>query len=158
MQEKSKVLRATEPSRRCAHPCTWTSVWYCPIAEPQQISLFRLTSRDDIQLHELQDAKRFILGVNRGDYPSEYLLSKGFTANKNLIFTSNDDVNLQQLLNGRIDLLVQSKPALHFRLSKMGIAKNTVIYSSFEALQSDEFFQCLGKGVGVQIQFIGCRG
>lgn len=100
--------------------------WYCPIAESQQISLFRLTSRNDIKLNELQDAKRLVLGVTRGDYVGEFLLSKGFNSNKNLVFTADADVNLQQLLNGRIDLIAESKAALNYRLTELGIATDTV--------------------------------
>ena len=100
--------------------------WYCPIAEPQQLSLFKLTSRKEINLSELDNAKDFILGVIRGGYSSKYLLSQGFSADENLVFVTNDDIAVKQLLNGRIDLIAQSKSALHYRLNKLGLTTDVV--------------------------------
>ena len=100
--------------------------WYCPIAEPQHLRLFKLTSRNEINLNELDNAKTFILGVIRGGYSSKYLLSQGFSEDENLVFVTNDDIAVKQLLNGRIDLIAQSKSALHYRLNKLGLPTDVV--------------------------------
>jgi len=100
--------------------------WYCPIGLPRQISLFKLTDDMAIKLHHLNDAKAYSLGVVRGDYPAEYLLSQGFKVNENLVFSTDDEANTRMLMSRRIDLIVQSEQAFYFRLAKMGFAKNKV--------------------------------
>jgi polar amino acid transport system substrate-binding protein len=100
--------------------------WYCSIGLPRQISLFKLTDDKAIKLNQLKDAKPYILGVVRGDYPAEYLLSQGFRENKNLIFSTDEEANTRMLLSKRIDLIVQTEQAFYFRLAKLGFAKSKV--------------------------------
>lgn len=116
--------------------------WYCPISTPQQISLFRLTAGKVITLNKLEDAKSLILGVIRGDYPSEYLFSQGFEENKNLIFSTNEEANVRLLLSGRLDLLVQAEPALHSRLEQMGLPADTVT-KTLNNINGDSLEACL---------------
>lgn len=100
--------------------------WYCPIALPQNINLFKLTTNQTLKVTQLNEAKAYILGVMRGDYPSEFLISKGFEENKNLVYSSDEAANTRMLLSGRIDLIVQTEAALHFRLAELGLPKSKV--------------------------------
>jgi len=100
--------------------------WYCPIGLPRQISLFKLADDKALKLNQLKDAKPYILGVVRGDYPAEYLLSQGFKVNENLVFSTDDEANTRMLMSRRIDLIAQSEQAFYIRLAKMGFPKRKV--------------------------------
>lgn len=80
--------------------------WVSPI-RAREILLYRLISREDIQLTTLEDAKRYTVGSNAlEDASTQDLLKHGFELGKNLeLITGKDVQNIQKLKLGRIDLL-----------------------------------------------------
>ena len=100
--------------------------WFCPIHEPVDIGMYRLTSRADIQIDGLSDAKKFVVGVVRGDYVNSYLTESGFEVNKNMLVSTDEIANIRQLLKGRVDLTAQSKQALYYRLKLLDIPSSHV--------------------------------
>ena len=102
-------------------------IWYCSINRPVQISLFKLATRDDVKINSLNDAKRYVLGVIRDDYASLYLQDKGFTVNKNLLESTDEKVNIQQLFRRRVDLTVQSSHSMYYRLMQLELDQSSVV-------------------------------
>jgi polar amino acid transport system substrate-binding protein len=83
--------------------------WVSPIF-PRRMYLYRLASREDIQLKTLEDARRWQVGSNAlQDASTQDLLRHGFVVGKNLqLITGKDVQNLQKMQLGRIDLLPAS--------------------------------------------------
>lgn len=64
--------------------------------------LYKLKAREDVQVHELDDAKRYLIGVVRDDMRQQYLQKRGFT--KLSVAARNSD-NMRRLFNRQIELL-----------------------------------------------------
>lgn len=78
--------------------------WVGEIA-PNDVTFWKLSRRTDIQLNDLNDARRWQLGVTEGDSLTLYLLGHGFKPGRNLQSASDDLTNIRKLFAGRIDLL-----------------------------------------------------
>lgn len=63
---------------------------------------YKLRARTDIQVHELQDAKQYSVGVVRDDVRHHYLKDRGFS--KMVVSASNRD-NFLRLVNQQVELL-----------------------------------------------------
>lgn len=63
---------------------------------------YRLRSRPEVQVASLDDARRYAIGVVRGDSRALFLEGKGFMR---LVVSANDNDNFRKLLNGQIALL-----------------------------------------------------
>ncbi|SDT97398.1 amino acid ABC transporter substrate-binding protein, PAAT family [Pseudomonas pohangensis] len=84
--------------------------WVAPVL-PRKMYLYRLASRQDIDLQSIEDAKRWQVGSNaEQDASTRDLLRLGFVQGKNLqLITGKDVQNLHKLQLGRIDLLASSQ-------------------------------------------------
>lgn len=92
--------------------------WYCPIAK--NIDLYFIKLNNSVATFDtLTEAKNYRIGVIRADAPNAYLSSQGFIEGKNLFLTANENSNIQQLLNGSVDYIVQSQAVIKFRLAQM---------------------------------------
>jgi polar amino acid transport system substrate-binding protein len=121
--------------------------WYCPIAEPLEISMFKLRTRNDIKINELSDAKRFTLGVVRNDYANQFLQANGFSVGQNLLESTDEFANLRQLLSGRIDLVVQVKASIDYRLKKLGRLSSDV-ENALQSIDGKKIINCLALSLG----------
>ncbi len=72
---------------------------------------------------DIEAAKAFVIGVQRGDYAAEYLAKKGFTR---LDLASDFSQTLKKLLSGRIDLAMTSEAAYEAEKAK-GAALDVVL-------------------------------
>lgn len=81
--------------------------WVGPLANSDTF-FFRLKSRPEVKVVNLDDAKKYVVGVARGDVYEAYLQQNGFSYGENLFgFTTKADaVNL--FVQGKIDLLIGS--------------------------------------------------
>ena len=70
-------------------------------------------------LNTKQDAKKYITGVIREGLAIQSLKNAGFIENKHLYVSLDDVTSLQQLINRRIDLIVDEENALAFRLKQL---------------------------------------
>lgn len=100
--------------------------WYCPIHRPIEMYFYRLTRNDKIELASIEDAKNYRVGVPRGDWNETYLREQGFVEGKNMDVTASNMVNLQTLIAGRIDLILDAEDAVHRRLKRLGFNSGTV--------------------------------
>jgi polar amino acid transport system substrate-binding protein len=82
--------------------------WVGPLAHASA-SMYWLTSRPDAPPRNLEQAKRYIVAVARGDIYELYLQSQGFEVDVNLLrFNSKSDAVLP-FLHGKVDLLIASE-------------------------------------------------
>lgn len=74
------------------------------IGELDQVtpSFYKLRERKDVQVKELQDVKRYSVGVVRDDSRQEYLEDKGFTK---MVVSANNLDNLRKLVSGQVELV-----------------------------------------------------
>lgn len=98
----------------------------CPIAQKLVFTFYRLVHRDDIEIVNLEDAKKYIIGVVRDDSIHIMLKGLGFITNKNLDIAANGDITIKKLLHGRVDLIYSSESLMKSRLSKQGFEMEAV--------------------------------
>lgn len=82
--------------------------WVGPLAYTTPY-LYRLKSRSDIQLLQIDDAKNYMVAVARGDVFEEYFLQKGFEHGQHLLDFESKSAATPLFLQGRVDLLVSSE-------------------------------------------------
>lgn len=64
--------------------------------------LYKLRGRDDVVVHNLQDAKAYSVGVMRDDVRQQYLQSRGFDK---LVVSARNPDSLRMLLDRKVQLL-----------------------------------------------------
>jgi polar amino acid transport system substrate-binding protein len=64
--------------------------------------LYKLRSQHDIVVQDLQDAKRYTVGVMRDDVRQAYLQAQGFTK---LVVSAQNGDNFKKLINGQVQLV-----------------------------------------------------
>ena len=82
--------------------------------------LWKLKSRKDIVLKNLEDAKRYRIGVVKDYFVYTYLIQHGFEDGKNLEPIHDDDLNFKKLVSGRIDMMFLADIVFHQRLNELG--------------------------------------
>ena len=100
--------------------------WFCPIHAQVKIYFYKLANNETVQLKTVADAKKYRVGVARGDWNEAFLKEEGFDVGVNLDIAATDDANLQTLLAGRIDLMLNSEHAMRGRLKKINASYDTV--------------------------------
>ncbi len=82
--------------------------WVGPLAH-SSASMYWLKSRQEAAPRSLEEAKKYIIGVARGDVYELYLQSLGFEVDVNLLrFNAKSDAVLP-FLRGKVDLLIASE-------------------------------------------------
>ena len=82
--------------------------------------LWKLKRRKDIVLNNLDDAKRYRIGVVRDYFVHTYLVQNGFEEGKNLEPIHDDDLNIKKLLSGRIDMMFLAELVFNHRITELG--------------------------------------
>lgn len=91
-----------------------------------QVYFYRLSTRNDIALHVLDDAKPYSICVVRGDYRAEFLAQSGFAK---LDMTSDSTVNVERLIHGRCDLLLSTEAGMQSKLEALRGSRTQVVRS-----------------------------
>ncbi|KXI29827.1 substrate-binding periplasmic protein [Paraglaciecola hydrolytica] len=81
--------------------------WVGPLASSKAF-LYRLASRSDITIDNLEQAKQYSIAVAHGDVYEEFLLAQGFEYGKNLIQFRSKAESIPMFLQGKIDLVIGS--------------------------------------------------
>ncbi len=89
--------------------------WVGPLY-PRQIILYKLKSREDIIVGDLEDLKNYKLGVLLGGSVEEYLLAHGFESNTHYEAVPKEAQNITKLFAQRVDLIPGSEVSMAFRL------------------------------------------
>ena len=82
--------------------------WVGPLAH-SKANMYRLKSRPDINPETLEDAKRYVVAVARGDVYELYLQSQGFEQGVNLLGLAAKADAVGLFLQGKVDLLIGSE-------------------------------------------------
>ena len=93
--------------------------WFCPIHEKTPVNIYKLKN-NAIDISTLAPLKSAAVGVLRNDNSHTYMLKNGFKEKQNLIVSSNEETNIKNILNGKIDVVIQSRDALIYRLKNTG--------------------------------------
>lgn len=81
--------------------------------------IWRLKSREDIQVNRLPDAKNYVTSVIRQDVQHHRLLDAGFVENQHIQLAPNVSQALEMLFRGRVDLFIASGAFMPGYLEKM---------------------------------------
>ncbi len=111
LKQPNTLLFTTSRTPQREHLFKWIGPLY-----PRQLHLYKLKSRNDIQVDGWESLKRYEIGVLRGGSVEELLKSKGFEAEKHYWPVSQVDQNLRKIFFKRIDLVVGSDMTLAYRL------------------------------------------
>lgn len=122
--------------------------WVGPIISSDMIYLYKLKKRKDIQINFIEEAKKYMIGVERDDAFCLSLVEKGFISNKNLYISSNFEQSVKLLCLGRVDLIGGLELNVVYKIQKMGLNLNDFIkayslpekrnyYMAFNKMTSD---------------------
>ena len=89
--------------------------WFCPVHEKTPINIYKLKSNKS-DISSLSTLGNSIIGVLRSDNSHTFMLKHNFVEGESLIVSSSEESNIRNLLNKRIDAIIQSKESLIYRL------------------------------------------
>jgi len=93
--------------------------WVGPIY-PREQWVFKLKSRDDIKIANIQAAKSYTVAEVEDSANFQEFVNHGFLPGKNLITISKGDSKIEMFLAGRIDLVSYIPLEAAYRLRKLG--------------------------------------
>ena len=123
--------------------------WIGPVAQ-RKLYLFKLASRTDIRIDKLDDAKKYRLGVTRGDAAEDFLMANGFAANINIDLVPNEISNLRKLLVGRIDFMSGTELSVAYLCKLLGLEESQ-IERSILIVNQGEYFVAMSKQTAPEI-------
>jgi len=94
--------------------------WFCPIYQSSAIYAYKRAD-NPVAIDSLQQLKSTKIGVLRHDHSHEHFINKGFEVGVNLDISATENTNIKKLVKGRIDVIVQSKEAMMYRLNKLSL-------------------------------------
>ena len=91
--------------------------WIGPFAKREQ-SLFKLKSRQDIKIDKLDDARKYLIGLQEGDAITNDLIQNGFSEEaKNLYIFDKRILAYRSLFAGRVDLVTGHDITVKYQLA-----------------------------------------
>lgn len=116
------------------------------ISSPVRYCLFSLTSRNDIHLRTLEDAKQYKIGTVREDVIELYLIDNGFNIWENIDPNISYEANLKKMINRRVDLWAVVELTAHYLVQSNQYPKNFIkeVYYLKE-LSSDGAYMAFNK-------------
>ncbi|TQV84888.1 substrate-binding periplasmic protein [Aliikangiella coralliicola] len=91
--------------------------WIGPLYR-QDVTFYRLLSRDDIKADSIEDLKKYKMGVARGGSVEGYLKANGFVNNVHYFSYESEEQGERMLMSNRIDLIPTSKLNVAYRRSR----------------------------------------
>jgi polar amino acid transport system substrate-binding protein len=82
--------------------------WFCPIHKQTPVNVYKLKA-NQTNITTLAPLNKAIIGVLHNDNSHNDMLNKGFIKGHNLIVSANEELNIQRLLKGRNDAVIQKK-------------------------------------------------
>ncbi|KZM45711.1 hypothetical protein OA92_00400 [Marinomonas sp. SBI22] len=95
-------------------------IWSRPLATKDVSSLFKLSDREDINLTNLEEAKRYKLGVIKDSMGYLYLKNHDFSVSLVPVSTEQK-LNMDHLLKGYVDLVAASDKSFTHITKQMGV-------------------------------------
>jgi polar amino acid transport system substrate-binding protein len=115
--------------------------WFCPVHQKTPINIYKLKSNKS-DISSLSTLGNSIIGVLRSDNSHSYMLKHDFLEGENLIVSSSEENNIRNLLNQRIDAVIQSKESLIYRLQNTGFTIDD-FEAGFELHQNNNTAHCM---------------
>jgi polar amino acid transport system substrate-binding protein len=114
---------------------------------------FHKLQSNTIDISSLDSVRDSVIGVMRSDNSYEFLVSKGFKEGVNLDIVADEDINIRKLVNGNVDLIVQSKESLKYRMKLLGF-ENIETVSGYSLHMNDEEKHCMGLSKNSDLEII----
>ena len=89
---------------------------------PLDNHLWHLTTRKDIRVKSLEEAKNYRFAIPRNDIRHQYLRNQGFKDGINLDVVNSNYNSLSMLLRGRSDLIIANRAFMQYELKMRGLA------------------------------------
>lgn len=122
--------------------------WIGPIAPSSVTGFIKLKSRNDILIENIEDAKKYLIGVTRGSATYKYLIKQGFEINKNIYIINRASQNIKMLLSGRVDIIAGTEWTYVLTAKDLGLSfddmqiiykyREIPMYMAFNKKTSDE--------------------
>lgn len=126
--------------------------WFCPIHKPTSIYAYKLAS-NDIKIDSIESLRSAVIGIMRGDNSHSYFLQHGFKDGVNIDISSNEEINLKKLVMGRVDVVIQSKESLDYRLESLGVS-NLKLVSGLAIAKNKNAEHCMALSLGTKPEII----
>jgi len=80
--------------------------------------IYKLKSRTDIKFSNIDEMKKYTIGVMEDDFIVTVLKKQGFTVNKNLFYYLDSKIKVKLLLNNRYDLIDENPEVVLFKIKQ----------------------------------------
>ncbi len=128
--------------------------WIGKLDDSSSISFYKLSDRSEIVVNDLEDAKKYTIGVIRETMGHQLLRSKGFEEGINLFPVTRSEQGLNMLLSHRIDLVVYLESNFSSEIKLFGANSRLFemthpIYetASYMAFSRDSFKELVEKSI-----------
>jgi len=126
--------------------------WYCPLMDPVPVYVYSKSTRQGINVNTLNDLRHYTLGVTRDSFASKELLKNPIYEQLHINSGSDDAVNVKTLLNGRVDLILDTEEALKYRLGLWGLTMSEVKrHMEFKMSSVKALCMAFNKGTSLNI-------
>jgi len=99
--------------------------WVCPL-HLVEYSVFKLASRKDIVINSLNDLKKYSTGITRGTFLDSFFEREKLTYGVHLQVSSNNQVSFQNLINERVDLIIDTQQYIDRQLGKLELVPDYI--------------------------------
>jgi len=120
--------------------------WICPLTQPVTLFYFSLSHRDDIDLVSLRDIDQYTIGVTASEYSHHFLQKKISKDDSNIRMSNSSPDNLQKLLTGEVDIIIETLPSIKLRLKAVG-KDYSAVKSIIEVRNDDISPNCMAFGL-----------
>lgn len=119
--------------------------WIGPFAKREQ-SLFKLKSRQDIHINSLDDARKYLIGLQDQDAITQDLIQKGFSEEaNNLKLFSKRILAYRSLFAERVDLVTGQEMTVRYQLLLEDLPYDRV-EKAYDFDVNDGFYMAFKKG------------
>ncbi|MAG75706.1 MAG: hypothetical protein CL811_03000 [Colwelliaceae bacterium] len=91
--------------------------WFCPIFDSTPIKAYKLASNPK-DISTLPALRNRTIGIMRNDNSHKFFLKNGFEEGVQLDISANEETNITKLINGKVDVVIQSEESLRYRLAQ----------------------------------------
>lgn len=95
--------------------------WICPLVPSESLYFVKLSSRKDIVLRSIHDARAYVVAASRDEFDEQFLLTNGFIEGKHYELTEGDVINIKLLMEGHADLMIGNTESILNNLKKLNI-------------------------------------
>lgn len=99
--------------------------WVGPVSDSDQIAFYKLSTREDIVLESLDNAKQYRIGVTRDSPLHGHLMDLGFDESLIDIVALDQLANIKKLRLDRIDILPASEKQFRYAINEAGFSEGT---------------------------------